>query len=59
MAQKEKQFAAKGGIVQERTIESGVPRHHICVGRAEIGAAWSKHADEGRPLPALIAAILV
>src|SRR3954462_8292114 len=31
----------------DRTNENA-PSHRVCVGRAEIGAAWSKRSNEGR-----------
>ncbi|UPK01399.1 hypothetical protein [Bradyrhizobium sp. 170] len=46
-AQKEKQSAAKGGIVPEGMIERGAPRDRSNVDQAEIGA-WSKRSDEKR-----------
>ena len=41
---------AKGvRIVPElRTTGDNVPSHRVLVGRAEIGAAWSKRSNEGR-----------
>ena len=36
-------------IVPEETPASGnAPSHRVFVGRAEIGAAWSKRSNEGR-----------
>ena len=41
---------AKGGrIVPDlRATGENAPSHRILVGRAEIGAAWSKRSNEGR-----------
>ncbi|MFK4583701.1 DUF736 domain-containing protein [Bradyrhizobium ottawaense] len=33
---------------QNRSANEDAPSHRIFVGRAEIGAAWSKRSDEGR-----------
>ena len=43
-------FQAKGvRIVPETTkANDNAPSHRIYVGRAEIGAAWSKRSNEGR-----------
>ena len=43
-------FQAKGvRIVPENTKSNdNAPSHRIYVGRAEIGAAWSKRSNEGR-----------
>ena len=36
-------------IVPETTRSNdNAPSHRVYVGRAEIGAAWSKHSNEGR-----------
>jgi uncharacterized protein (DUF736 family) len=36
-------------IVPETTrVNDNVPSHRVFVGRAEIGAAWSKRSNEGR-----------
>jgi uncharacterized protein (DUF736 family) len=42
---------AKGvRIVPETNRSNGnAPSHRVFVGRAEIGAAWSKQSNEGRP----------
>ena len=33
---------------QNRSSNENAPSHRIFVGRAEIGAAWSKRSEEGR-----------
>ena len=33
---------------QNRSSNENAPSHRVFVGRAEIGAAWSKRSDEGR-----------
>ena len=33
---------------QNRSSNENAPSHRILVGRAEIGAAWSKRSEEGR-----------
>jgi uncharacterized protein (DUF736 family) len=38
----------KGGSAAEAPRERRRSRHHVHVGRAEIGAAWSKRSNEGR-----------
>ena len=41
--------AERMGIVPElRTTGDNAPSHRVLVGRAEIGAAWSKRSNEGR-----------
>ena len=35
-------------IVQETSRGDNAPSHRVYVGRAEIGAAWSKRSNEGR-----------
>ena len=41
---------AKGVRIVAETSPSNdkAPSHRVFVGRAEIGAAWSKHSEEGR-----------
>ena len=40
---------AKGvRIVAESAANDKAPSHRVFVGRAEIGAAWSKRSEEGR-----------
>lgn len=34
---------------ETRAIGENAPSHRIYVGRAEIGAAWEKVSNEGRP----------
>jgi uncharacterized protein (DUF736 family) len=43
-------FQAKGVRIVHETTKSNdnAPSHRIYVGRAEIGAAWSKRSNEGR-----------
>jgi uncharacterized protein (DUF736 family) len=43
-------FQAKGVRIVPETTKSNdnAPSHRIYVGRAEIGAAWSKRSNEGR-----------
>jgi len=33
---------------QNRSANENAPSHRVFVGRAEIGAAWSKRSEEGR-----------
>ncbi|MET4483793.1 uncharacterized protein (DUF736 family) [Bradyrhizobium sp. F1.13.3] len=47
-AQKEKQSAAKGGIVPDGMIERGAPLHRSYVGQTEIGMACLKRSQEKR-----------
>ena len=35
-------------IPEEDRANDSAPSHRVCVGRAEIGAAWSKRSNEGR-----------
>lgn len=35
-------------VPETRTAGENAPSHRVYVGRAEIGAAWSKHSNEGR-----------
>jgi uncharacterized protein (DUF736 family) len=35
-------------VLDERATGENAPSHRILVGRAEIGAAWSKRSNEGR-----------
>nr|WP_249811780.1 DUF736 family protein [Bradyrhizobium sp. 197] len=43
---KEKQSAARGGIVPERMIERGAPLHCNYVDQTEIGSACLKRSEE-------------
>ena len=36
-------------IVAEENRSDTAPTHRVFVGRAEIGAAWAKRSNEGRP----------
>ncbi|WP_434057381.1 DUF736 family protein [Bradyrhizobium japonicum] len=47
-AQKEKQSAAKGGIVPDRMIERAAPLHRSYVGQTEIGTTCLKRSEEKR-----------
>jgi len=35
-------------VPETRAIGENAPSHRVLVGRAEIGAAWSKRSNEGR-----------
>jgi uncharacterized protein (DUF736 family) len=35
-------------VPEEGTTSGNAPSHRVFVGRAEIGAAWSKRSNEGR-----------
>ncbi|MER8808230.1 DUF736 domain-containing protein [Mesorhizobium australicum] len=35
-------------VPESRQVGENVPSHRVFVGRAEIGAAWSKTSNEGR-----------
>ena len=35
-------------VAESNRSNDNTPSHRIYVGRAEIGAAWSKHSEEGR-----------
>ena len=35
-------------VPEDNRINENAPTHRVFVGRAEIGAAWSKHSEEGR-----------
>lgn len=35
-------------VSETRTTGENAPSHRVLVGRAEIGAAWSKRSNEGR-----------
>ncbi|MGG6892292.1 DUF736 domain-containing protein [Rhizobium sp. BR 315] len=35
-------------VLDQRPAGENVPSHRVLVGRAEIGAAWSKRSNEGR-----------
>lgn len=36
-------------VPETRTTGENAPSHRVYVGRAEIGAAWNKVSNEGRP----------
>jgi uncharacterized protein (DUF736 family) len=35
-------------VPETNRANDNAPSHRVCVGRAEIGAAWSKRSNEGR-----------
>ncbi len=35
-------------ILETNSSNDNAPSHRVYVGRAEIGAAWAKHSNEGR-----------
>lgn len=36
-------------VPEENPTSDAAPTHRVFVGRAEIGAAWAKRSNEGRP----------
>ena len=40
-------------IIPETNLANIAPSHRVYVGRAEIGAAWSKRSTEGRDYPSV------
>src|SRR5216683_1833914 len=42
------QIAIEAAVVAELETNKNAPSHRVYVGRAEIGAAWSKRSSEGR-----------